>query len=113
MDFSSMNFANNIFNTSSLFGSVGISMVNGVEVTAINLLENNEVSVTLIHSTTAATANNVNASTMPPPLVTVMAIRAPMNLKDLMSLASESSKMTNSSTTNNPFIMGAMQDMGQ
>jgi hypothetical protein len=43
MNFSSMNFANNIFNASSLFGSVGISMVNGVKVTAINLLENNDI----------------------------------------------------------------------
>jgi hypothetical protein len=45
-----MSFANNIFNASSLYGSVGISMVNGVKVTSISVLENNEISVTLRHS---------------------------------------------------------------
>src|SRR5947209_8032784 len=41
MNFNPMSFANNMFNASSLYGSVGISMVNGVKVTSINLLENN------------------------------------------------------------------------
>jgi len=111
MDFNPMNFANNIFNASSLYGSVGISMVSGVKVTSINLLENNEISVTLRHSAAAdtATSNNVNAGTMsapPPPRVTVTAIRAPMNLKDLMSLASESSMMMGANNTSNPMMMG-------
>ncbi|MFL6368485.1 MAG: hypothetical protein ACJ72T_08075, partial [Nitrososphaeraceae archaeon] len=82
MNFNPMSFANNIFNASSLYGSVGISMVNGVKVTSINLLENNEIAVTLRHSAAADTAatNNINANTMsPPPRVTVTAIRAPMN----------------------------------
>jgi hypothetical protein len=126
-DFNPLSFANNILNASSLYGSVGISMVNGVRVTSINLLENNEISVTLRHfattpSSTAITAgNNLNASTMmssslPPQRVTVTTIRVPMNLKDLMSLASQSSKMaTNNSTTtntNNAFMMGGMQGLG-
>jgi hypothetical protein len=109
MDFNPMSFANNIFNASSLFGSVGISMVNGVKVTSINLLENNEISVTLRHSAAAdtATANNVNVSTMSAPSrVTVTAIRAPLNLKDLMSLASESSKMMTANNTSNPMMIG-------
>jgi hypothetical protein len=101
-NFNPMSFANNLFNASSLYGSVGISMVNGVKVTSISLLENNEIAVTLRHSAAAntTTSNNVNASTtmsIPPPRVTVTAIRAPMNLKDLMSLASQSS---NNSTNN-------------
>ena len=120
-----MSFANNIFNASSLYGSVGISMVNGVKVTSISVLENNEISVTLRHSAAtpsskAITAgNNVNASTTmsssSPQRVTVTAIRIPMNLKDLLALASQSSKMAtnNSSTnTNNPFMMGGMQGFG-
>ena len=121
-----MSFANNIFNASSLYGSVGISMVNGVKVTSISVLENNEISVTLRHSAAtpsskATTAgNNVNASTTMsssslPQRVTVTAIRIPMNLKDLLALASQSSKMAtnNSSTnTNNPFMMGGMQGYG-
>jgi hypothetical protein len=119
MDSNPMSFANNIFNASSLYGSVGLSMVNGVKVTSINLLENNEISVTLRHSAgaDAATANNVNASTMSsPPRVTVTAIRAPLNLKDLMSLASESSKMMKGNTSNtmsNPMMMaGPLQGFG-
>jgi len=103
MNFNPMSFANNLSNASSLYGSVGISMVNGVKVTSINLLENNEISVTLRHFATGDTANNMNASTASPPRVTVIAIRAPMNLKDLMSLASESSKMVMS----NPMMMGS------
>jgi len=114
-DFNPMSFANNIFNASSLYGSVGISMVNGVKVTSINLLENNEIAVTLRHSPAADTSNSVNASTVSsaalPSRVTVTAIRAPLNLKDLMSLASsESSKMMagNMSTTmSNPMMMGS------
>ena len=123
MNFNPMSFANNIFNASSLYGSVGISMVNGVKVTAINLLENNEISVTLRHSAATSSSmattasNNINASSMMllPQRVTVTAIRIPMNLKDLMSLASQSSKMaTNNSATNtnNPFMMGGMQGYG-
>jgi hypothetical protein len=122
-----MSSANNIFNASSLYGSVGISMVNGVKVTSISVLENNEISVTLRHSAAtpsskATTAgNNVNASTTMssssslPQRVTVTAIRIPMNLKDLLALASQSSKMANnnsSTNTNNPFMMGSMQGFG-
>jgi hypothetical protein len=106
MNFNPMSFANNMFNASSLYGSVGISMVNGVKVTSINLLENNEISVTLRHS--AAAENNLSASIMSaPPRVTVTAMRAPLNLKDLMSLASESSKMMTASNTSNPMMMGS------
>ena len=105
MNFNPMSFANNMFNASSLYGSVGISMVNGVKVTSINLLENNEISVTLRHS--AAAANNLNASTLSaPPRVTVTVMRAPLNLKDLMSLASESSKMMGANNASNPMMMG-------
>jgi hypothetical protein len=124
-----MSFPNNIFNASSLYGSVGISMVNGVKVTSISVLENNEISVTLRHSAAATPSsnsttagNNVNASTTMssssslPQRVTVTAIRIPMNLKDLMSLASQSSKTaTKNSTatnTNNPFMMGGMEGLG-
>jgi hypothetical protein len=114
MDFNPISFANNLSNASSLYGSVGISMVNGVKVTSINLLENNEISVTLRHFPAGAdTSNSLSATTMSsalPPRVTVTAIRVPMNLKDLMSLASsESSKMMTgnmSTTMSNPMMMG-------
>ena len=116
MNFNPFSLANNMFNASSIYGSVGISMVNGVKVTSINLLGNNEISVTLRHL--ALSANDANASAMSstPPRVTVTAIRAPMNLKDLMSLASESSKMMVHNTNNtmiNPMMMsGPMQGFG-
>jgi hypothetical protein len=110
IDFNPMSFANNIFNASSLYGSVGISMVNGVKVTSINLLENNEIAVTLRHSPAADTSNSVSATTASsaalPSRVTVTAIRAPLNLKDLMSLASESSKMMGANNASNPMMMG-------
>jgi hypothetical protein len=116
MDFNPMSFANNMFNASSLYGSLGISMVNGVKVTSINLLGNNEISVTLRHAAAVdvATANNnVNAnatmSTAPaPPRVTVTAIRAPLNIKDLMSLASQSTNkmMAANNAMSNPMMMG-------
>ena len=118
MNFNPMSFANNLSNASSLYGSVGISMVNGVKVTSISLLENNEIAVTLRHSPAADTSNNIGATTMSssaaatplPPRVTVAAIRVPMNLKDLMSLASsQSSKMMTgnmSTTMSNPMMMG-------
>jgi hypothetical protein len=111
-DFNPMSFANNIFNASSLYGSVGISMVNGVKVTSINLLENNEISVTLRHSAAADTSNSVSATTASsaalPSRVTVTAIRAPLNLKDLMSLASSESSMMMgaNNNTSNPMMMG-------
>ena len=114
MNFNPMSLANNLSKASSLYGSVGISMVNGVKVTSINLLENNEISVTLRHfPATADTSNSLSATTMSsalPPRVTVTAIRVPMNLKDLISLASsESSKMMTgnmSTTMSNPMMMG-------
>jgi hypothetical protein len=115
MNFNPLSMANNMLNASSIYGSVGISTVNGVKVTSINLLGNNEISVTLKHL--APSANDVNASTMSlPPRVTVTAIRAPMNLKDLITLASESGKMMAHDTNNtmiNPMMMGGpMQGFG-
>ena len=115
MNFNPLSVANNLFNASSIYGSVGISMVNGVKVTSVNLLGNNEISVTLKHL--SPSANDANASTMSsPPRVTVTAIRVPLNLKDLMTLASESGKMMAHDTNNtmiNPMMMGGpMQGFG-
>lgn len=101
-----MNFAN-ILNSSSLFGALGMSMVDGVKVTGVNILPNNDVHVTLKHIIT----NPINTTL--PGGVTVTAIRAPMNLRDLMSVASA---MSNSTTNggNDVFNMipGPMQGFG-
>ena len=83
-------FTNNIFNGSSLSGVVGISSVNGVKVTGINL-GNNEISVTLRHRLPTGISNVSSV----PPSVTVTVIRLPTNLQDLMSLAAASGSMGN------------------
>ena len=110
MDFGSLNFANNIFNSSSLFGTVGMSMVDGVKVTGVNVLQNNEVSVMLRHIITS------RGNTTLPGSVTVTAIRVPMNLRDLMSIASAAaagSNRTANSGGNNMNMMGSsMQGYG-
>jgi hypothetical protein len=95
MDFGFMNFTNNIFNSSSLFGTMGMSMVDGVKVTGVNILQNNEVSVTLRHIIT-----NPGNTTLPGS-VTVTAIRVPMNLRDLMSIATAAAAAASNKTTAN------------
>jgi hypothetical protein len=104
-------FTNNIFNGSSLSGIVGISSVNGVKVTGVNL-GNNEIAVTLGHMLTTG-INNVSSV---PTSVTVTVIRLPMSLKDLMSLAAASGSMGGNSTsmmiTNNANPFNALIGQG-
>jgi hypothetical protein len=108
MALGSTNFMNGIFNASSISGIVGISMVNGVKVTGGNL-GNNEISVTLKHVTTSNNSSLV-------PSVTVTALRLPMDLKSLMSLAG-AARGTGGNTTstmmaNNSNPMKAMMGQG-
>lgn len=106
MNLGTMNFAN-IFNGSSLFGALGMSMVDGVKVTGVNVLPNNDVSVTLKHIIT----NPINTTL--PGGVTVTAIRVPMNLKNLMSAASAVSNSTANGGNNVMKMMsGPMQGFG-
>jgi hypothetical protein len=110
MNFGSMNFLNNTFNSSSLFGTLGMSMVDGVKVTGINVLQNNDVTVTLSHIIT----NRGNA-TLPGP-VTVTAIRVPVNIRDLMSIASAAANKTANGGNNNNnmnMMMNPMQGYGK
>jgi len=108
MTFGSPNFMNNIFNASSISGIVGISLVNGVKVTGESL-GNNEISVTLKHVTTSSNSSLV-------PSVTVTALRLPMDLKGLMSIAAASRSTGGNSTsmfmTNNSNPMNAMMGQG-
>ena len=108
MTFGSPDFMNNIFNASSISGIVGISMVNGVKVTGENH-GNNEISVTLKHVTTSSNSSLV-------PSVTVIALRVPMDLKGLMSLAAASRSTGDNNTgmlmTNNTNPMNAMMAQG-
>lgn len=106
MNFGSMNFAN-IFNSSSLFGTLGSSTVDGIKVTGVNVLPNGDISVTLRHIIT-----NPGNTTLPGP-VTVTAIRVPMNLRDLMSLASAAANKTaNGGNNNMNMMMNPMQGYG-
>ena len=84
MNFGSMNLVNDIMNSSSISATLGMSTVKGVKVTGINLLQNNEVSVTLRQIITSS------GNTSLPGSVTVIALRLPMNLGDLMSMAASS-----------------------
>jgi hypothetical protein len=105
--FSPMGLANNIFNSSSLFGTLGMSMVDGVKVTGVNVLPNNDVSVTLRHTTT-----NTGNTTLPGS-VTVTATRVPMNIRDLISIVSAASNQTaNGGNNNMNMMMNPMQGYG-
>jgi hypothetical protein len=110
MDFGSMNFANNIFNSSSVFGTVGMSMVDGVKVTGVNVLQNNEVSVMLRHIVTKP------GNTTLPESVTNTVLRVPMNLRDLMSIGSAaaagSNRTANSGVDNMNMMGSSMQGYG-
>jgi hypothetical protein len=95
-------FTNSIFNATSIFGGVGTSMVNGIKVGGIGW-DNNEsqLSVTLSgkpmevlggnntsgiknDTTVTTTANSYNS-------VSVIAMRIPINIADILSLAAASS----------------------
>ncbi|MGI8831538.1 MAG: PsbP-related protein [Nitrososphaeraceae archaeon] len=96
-------FANSIFNGTSVFGGLGTSMVNGVKVSGISSDSNgSRLSVTLsgtpsevlggnntaslTNDTTTITANAESSDS-----VSVIAMRIPINLADILSLAQASS----------------------
>jgi hypothetical protein len=81
-----------MFNGSSFIATVGISTVNGIKVTGINLPENNRVAVMLAASN--STTPNMARSF---PSVTAIAVRIALShddLTSLMSAAAESSTKT-------------------
>jgi hypothetical protein len=110
MDFSMFmySFANSIFNGTSTFASVGTSIVDGVEVNGISLDKiQNQLSVTL--SRTAATQvqgsndNITSADTTITSLsipnsnsVSVIAMRIPISMSDILSIAAASSSSSSS-----------------
>ena len=92
-------FADSIFNGSSTFGAVGTSMVNGIKVSGISIEDktNNSVSNfsspndeenTHVTVSLTSSANNSNSS------VSVIAIRIPFNIQNMLSLASLSEEST-------------------
>jgi hypothetical protein len=102
-------FADSIFNGSSTFGAVGTSMVNGIKVSGISIEDktNNSVSNfsspndeenTHVTVSLTSSANNSNSS------VSVIAIRIPFNIQNMLSLASlnEESTISDISGETNP-----------
>jgi hypothetical protein len=113
MNFGPMNLVNNILNSSSLSITLGMSTVKGVKVTGVNLLQNNEVSVVLRQIITSP------GNTRLPGSVTVIALRLPMNLGDLMSMASasaasaaSSNKTANGSSNNMSMMSSSIRGYG-
>ena len=110
MDFSMFmdSFANSIFNGTSTFASVGTSIVDGVEVNGISLDKiQNQLSVTL--SRTAATqvqGSNDNITSADSTItslsipnsnsVSVIAMRIPISMSDILSIAAASSSSSSS-----------------
>jgi hypothetical protein len=108
MDFSMFmdSFANSIFNGTSTFAGVGTSIVDGVEVSGINLDKSqNQLSVTLDRSVQVQRSNNsitstdttIAASSIPSSnSVSVIAMRIPISMSDILSMASDSSSPSSS-----------------
>jgi hypothetical protein len=94
-------FARSIFNGTSIFGGVGTSMVNGIEVSGISLDKSqNRLSVILTDTTTQVGRGNNTASTDTTSTtsttansnsVSIIAMRIPINMADILSLAAASS----------------------
>lgn len=109
MDFSTFmdSFANSIFNGTSTFAGVGTSIVDGVEVSGINLDKSqNQLSVTLDRSaiqvqrsnnTITSTDTTIAASSIPSSnSVSVIAMRIPISMSDILSMAADSSSSSSS-----------------
>ena len=102
-------FANSIFNGTSTFGGVGTSIVNGIEVSGITIDKSqNRLSVILSNTATEAGIDNnitgtetttTTASTSPTTAasnsVSVIAMRIPINIADILSMAAASSSNDN------------------
>jgi hypothetical protein len=121
MDFNMFvdSFANSIFNGTSVFGGLGTSMVEGVRVSGIALNNNGTLSVTLsgspimalgMNGTTNVTNDSVSTTTNQKPSnsVSVIATRIPINMADILSLATASS----SEGMNDDDSMMTENDMG-
>ena len=113
-------FANSIFNGTSTFGGVGTSIVNGIEVSGITIDKNqNRLSVILSNTATEVGIDNnitgtetttTTASTSPTSAasnsVSIIAMRIPINIADILSMAA-------SSSSNDNVLVNATGDFGQ
>jgi hypothetical protein len=101
-------FTNSIFNGTSTFGGVGTSIVNGIEVSGITIDKSqNRLSVILSNTATevgidnniTGTETTTTASTSPTTAasnsVSIIAMRIPINIADILSMAAASSSNDN------------------
>ena len=96
-------FANSIFNGTSTFGGLGTRIINGIEVSGITIDKSqNRLSVILSNTATEVGIDNnitgtetTTASTSPATAasnsVSIIAMRIPINLADILSMAATSS----------------------
>jgi hypothetical protein len=101
-------FANSIFSGTSTFAGVGTSIVDGVEVSGISLDKNqNQLSVTLSRTATQVERSNNNITSTDTTItpsnvpnsdsVSVIAMRIPVSMSDILSIAAASSSSSSSS----------------
>ena len=101
-------FANSIFNGTSTFGGVGTSIVNGIEVSGITINKSqNRLSVILsntatevgidnnITGTETTTTASTSRTTAAFNSVSIIAMRIPINIADILSMAASSSSTDN------------------
>ena len=120
-DFFLDSFANSIFNGTSTFGGVGTSIVNGIEVSGITIDKSqNRLSVILSNTATEVgidnnitgteTTTTTTASTSPTTAasnsVSIIAMRIPINIADILSMAAASS-------SNDNVLVNATGDFGE
>jgi hypothetical protein len=110
MDFTMFmdSFANSIFNGTSTFAGAGTSIVDGVEVSGISLDKSqNQLSVTLSRTATQVERSNNNITSTDTTItpsnvpnsdsVSVIAMRIPVSMSDILSIAAASSSSSSSS----------------
>jgi hypothetical protein len=120
-DFFLDSFADSIFNGTSTFGGVGTSIVNGIEVSGITIDKSqNRLSVILSNTATEVgidnnitgteTTTTTTASTSPTTAasnsVSIIAMRIPINIADILSMAAASS-------SNDNVLVNATGDFGE
>ena len=119
-DFFLDSFADSIFNGTSTFGGVGTSIVNGIEVSGITIDKSqNRLSVILSATATDVGIDNnitgtetttTTASTSPTTAasnsVSIIAMRIPINIADILSMAAASS-------SNDNVLVNATGDIGE
>jgi hypothetical protein len=94
--------AGSVFNATSIFGGIGTSMVNGIEVSGIGLDKSqNRLSVILSNTaaaqisirdniTSSATTSTASSNTANSTLFSIIAMRIPIVMADILSLSAAS-----------------------